>query len=146
MKASKSKLRYNSTAEIDGQIKHLEQQVETGSMKIVEERKALAEISTLRKSRKAFEGFDSQKAAIDADKAKVDELRKGLDDPESREMSKRYDAIRAELDNINKEVEKQSGSRSKLLDQRTALSAKLDGLYGQKRERHAAFKAANDVF
>lgn len=43
---AKSKFPYKSAAEVDAQIKSLDKQVESGQLKLVEERKILNEIST----------------------------------------------------------------------------------------------------
>jgi hypothetical protein len=115
-------------------------------MKLVDEKRALSEISQLRKSRKAVEAFGAQQDSIDADKARIDELKASLDDPASKAQSKRYDEVREALDALQKEADKAYGSRSKLLDQRTALSKKLDELYAARKERQAAFRTANDVY
>lgn len=115
-------------------------------MKLVDEKRALAEISQLRKSRKNVESFTTAQEAIDADRAKADELRAALDDPESKATSARYDAIKAELDELNKEQEGVHASRGKLLDERTSLSKELDALYQARRDRQSAFRAENDKY
>ncbi len=143
---AKSKTPYKSTADVDSRIHRLEQLVESGSMKLVEEKKALSEISQLKKNRKTVENFDQIQSQIDADRTKVDQLKSTLDSPEAKALNKRYDEIKAELDAIQAEQDKQAGSRGKLLDQRTQLSAKLDALYQSRRDRQAAFRAANDTF
>lgn len=143
---AKSKTPYKSTADVDSRIKRLEELVESGSMKLVEEKKALSEISQLKKNRKTVENFDVLQSQIDSDRAQVDALKATLDSPEAKALNKRYDEIKAELDAIQAEQDKQAGSRGKLLDQRTQLSAKLDGLYQARRDRQAAFRAANDTF
>ncbi|KIS70926.1 uncharacterized protein UMAG_00851 [Mycosarcoma maydis] len=143
---AKSKTPYKSTADVDSRIKRLEEQVESGSMKLVEEKKALSEISQLKKNRKVVENFDAMQASIDADRAKVDQLKSTLDSPEAKALNKKYDDIKSELDAIQAEQDKQAGSRGKLLDQRTQLSAQLDALYQSRRDRQAAFRAANDTF
>ncbi|KAN0059788.1 multicopy suppressor of BFA (Brefeldin A) [Thecaphora frezii] len=146
LQAAKSKTPYKTVADVDDRIARLEQQIDAGSMKLVEEKKALAEISQLKKNRRNVEALATMQASIDEDRAKVDQLKATLDDPESKALNKRYDEIKAELDEIQKEQEKAAGSRGKLLDQRTALSAQLDELYQQRRDRQAAFRAANDHF
>lgn len=143
---AKSKTPYKSAADVDARIARLEAQVESGSMKLVEEKKALSEISQLKKNRRVVEGFDQLQAGIDADRAKVDQLKSTLDSPEAKALNKRYDEIKSELDAIQAEQDKQAGSRSKLLDQRTQLSSQLDALYQARRDRQAAFRAANDLF
>ncbi|PWN47748.1 hypothetical protein IE53DRAFT_390106 [Violaceomyces palustris] len=146
LQAAKAKAPYKSVEDVDARISRLEAQVESGSMKLVEEKKALSEISQLKKGRRNVEALSSLQASIDADKAEADKLRATLDDPESKALSKRFDEIRSELDEIQKEQEKAMGSRSKLLDQRTSLSTKLDELYQLRRDRQAAFRAENDKY
>lgn len=144
--AAKSKAPYKSQAEVDAQIAQIEQQIESGSMKIVEERKALNEISHLKRARKSMEQLTTQQAQIDAQRAEADKVRATLDDPESQALSRRYDAIKQELDGMNKEQEKTVGSRSKLLAKRTALSKQLDDLYQARRDRLQAYHAENDKY
>lgn len=149
----------------------LERQVESGSMKLVDEKKALAEISTLRKHRKTVESFSSQQAAIDADKAKIDQVRKELDDPEQKAASKKFDELRKELDEVNKRMEEVSKSRDGLYDERNArelcccarslytpdsyiltrsvrrsVSKQLDELWQKKKASATAFREANNAY
>ncbi|PWN24895.1 hypothetical protein BDZ90DRAFT_234509 [Jaminaea rosea] len=144
LQASRSKSPYKTVADVDSAIARLQAQVESGSMKIVDEKRALAEMTNLRKSRRGIEGFEAQQKAIDEDRKRADELRKTLDNPEGRQLSERYDAIKKELDTIQSEFEKSAGSRQKLIDQRTKLSAQLDDLYGERRERNGAYRQAQD--
>lgn len=113
-------------------------------MKIVEEKRALSEITNLRKSRRTVEAFETQQRAIDEDRKRADDLRKTLDSPEGRKLSERYDTIKKELDEIQAEFEKSAGSRNKLQEKRTQLSAQLDDLYGERRERSQAYRSAHD--
>lgn len=89
-------------------------------MKLVDEKKALNEISALRKSRKLVESFATQQQAIDADKAKVDEVRKELDDPEQKAASSKFDELRKELDEINRRMDEVSKGRDGLFEERNA--------------------------
>ena len=93
-----------------------------------------------------MEGFQAEQEAIEAERAKADELRKQLDDPEAKAASERYDAIKAELDELKKEGDEAYASRSKLLDERSAIQAQLDELYNRKRESAQNYKDANDKF
>lgn len=89
-------------------------------MKLVEEKKALQEISNLRKTRKAVEGFAATQALIDADKAKIDEIRAGLDDPEAKAISDKFNNAKSELEGINKVNDEASKGRDALYDERNA--------------------------
>ena len=80
--------------------RQLEKQVESGSLKLVEEKRALQEISQWKRSRRIVEGFQVEQEGIDAERAKADELRKQLDDPVAKAASDRYDAIKKELDEL----------------------------------------------
>ncbi|GAA5873765.1 hypothetical protein JCM3774_000164 [Rhodotorula dairenensis] len=146
LNAAKAKVPYKTAQDVDNQIKSLERQVESGSMKLVDEKKALAEISTLRKHRKTVESFSTQQAAIDADKAKIDQVRKELDDPEQKAASKKFDELRKELDEVNKRMEEVSKSRDSLYDERNALSKQLDELWQKKKASATAFREANNAY
>lgn len=128
-------------------------------MKLVDEKKALAEISTLRRSRKTLESSGSVDDAIAADRARIDELKKLLDDPESRKVSDRFDELKKEMDGLREEGNKAYEERNKLFDERNALSSQLvrcpswilcgvangqDDLYGKKRESAQSHRDAND--
>ncbi|KAI0638214.1 hypothetical protein C8Q77DRAFT_1187779 [Trametes polyzona] len=146
LNAARAKIPYKTVAEVDERIRQLEKQVESGNLKLVEEKRALQEISQWKRSRRIVEGFQTEQESIEADRAKADELRKQLDDPEAKAISERYDAIRAELDELKKESDEAYASRSKLLDERSALQGQLDELYNRKRESAQRYKDANDRF
>ncbi|BGP26134.1 multicopy suppressor of BFA (Brefeldin A) [Rhodotorula toruloides] len=146
MTSARSKVPYKTVQDVDNQIKSLERQVESGSMKLVDEKKALSEISSLRKSRKVVESFAAQQAAIDADKAKIDEVRKELDDPEQKAVSKKMSELRKELDEINKKFDDISKNRDGLFEERNAISKQLDELFDKKKASTAAWREANNKY
>ncbi|KAI5475599.1 nuclear segregation protein Bfr1 [Pseudohyphozyma bogoriensis] len=146
LQAAKSKLPYKTVQDVDNQIKALDAKVNAGVMKLVDEKKALMEISSLKKTRKTVESFSSQQAAIDADKAKIDTIRASLDDPEAKAISDKFTAVKAELDKINKEQEELSKSRDSLYEERNAASKELDAVYTKKKESAAVFREANNKF
>jgi hypothetical protein len=88
---------------VDQEIARLEKQVDGGMMKLVDEKKALAEISTLKKARKNFSGFDDQQKKIDDIKAQIAEQKKLLDDPENKALSDKYTQLQTELDALKAE-------------------------------------------
>ncbi|PIL37179.1 hypothetical protein GSI_00871 [Ganoderma sinense ZZ0214-1] len=146
LNAQKAKIPYKTVSEVDDRIRQLEKQVESGNMKLVDEKRALQEISQAKRSRRIVEGFQADQDAIEADRAKADEIRAQLDDPEAKAASERYDAIKAELDELKKEGDEAHASRSKLLDERTAIQGQLDELWAHKRESASRYKEANDKF
>lgn len=114
--------------EIDGEIRRLEKQVDAGTMKLVDEKKALAEISTLRKQRKGFAGFDEAQKEIEAIKEQIRDLKKSLDNPEAKVLSQKYDEINQELASIQA-----------LWDEKSKLQA-------DQQEKYAAVKAVKDEY
>ena len=113
-------------------------------MKLVDEKKALTDISNLRKQRKNFAQFDDSQKQIDALKAKIKEIKDSMEDPEAKALSEKYNKLQAELDAIKAEQDEAYKSLSSLRDERTKLQAlqnekfqaikKLkDEFYGQKK-------------
>ncbi|KAK3669631.1 multicopy suppressor of BFA (Brefeldin A) [Recurvomyces mirabilis] len=118
-KVARSRTPFKSVDEVQQQIDRLQKQVDTGTMKIVDEKKALAEISQLNRQKKGFAGFEDAQKGIDDVKAQIAELRKTMDDPESRAMSDRYTAITTELDQIKAEQDDAFKSLNSMRDERT---------------------------
>ncbi|KAG6873325.1 hypothetical protein C0995_000478 [Termitomyces sp. Mi166 len=146
LQVAKGKVSFKNVAEVDAHIKNLEKQVESGTLKLADEKRALADISTTRRSRRIVESFQADQDSIEADRAKVDELRKQLDDPQFKAISDRYDAIKAELDALKKESDDAYAGRTKLFEERDAVQAQLNALYNQKREHTAQYREANDLY
>ena len=94
-------------------------------MKLVDEKKALQEISNLRRSRKALETSGTAEDAIASDKTRIDDLRKLLDDPDVKRINDRFDELKKEMDGLRAEGDKAYEERGKLLEERTTLSAQL---------------------
>ncbi|CAG5184580.1 uncharacterized protein ALTATR162_LOCUS10980 [Alternaria atra] len=103
LKTAKGKSNYKSAEDVDQEIARLQKQVDTGMMKLVDEKKALAEISALNKARKNFSGFDNQQKKIDDIKAQIAEQKKLLDDPENKALSDKYTKLQTELDGLKAE-------------------------------------------
>lgn len=121
LKANKSRTNFKNVQELDAEVRRLQSDVDSGNMKIVDEKKALAQISTLRKQRKNFDQFEEDAKYIDSIKEKIADLKKQLDDPESKALSDRYNEITAELDKIKAEQDEAYKNLSTLRDERTAL-------------------------
>ncbi|KAH8592889.1 hypothetical protein B0O99DRAFT_662875 [Bisporella sp. PMI_857] len=113
---ARSQTPFKSLDEIDRKIKDLDHEVESGKLKIVDEKKKLAEISTLRRQRKAFPDFAAQEKAIEEEKKKLATLRGTLDNPESKALSERYSKLQAELDAIKAEQDDAYKNISSLRD------------------------------
>ena len=133
-KAARSKTQFKSVDEVQQQIDRLQKSVDAGTMKIVDEKKALAEISQLNRQKKGFAGFEDAQKGIDDVKSQIAELRKTLDDPESRALSDRYTAITTELDSIKAEQDEAFKSLNALRDERTKAHDEQQKRYGAVKE------------
>jgi hypothetical protein len=131
---------------MDDHCSKLDNLVNSGTMKIVDERKTLQEISSLKRLRKTVEGFQAEQDDIDKDRKEIDALREQLDDPEMKAVSEKYDQIKGELDDLKKESDAAYEGRSKLFDQRTELQGKLDELWTKKKAAQAAYKEGTDAY
>jgi hypothetical protein len=120
--------------------------VDSGSLKLADEKRALQEISQTKRIRRTVETFQAESDAIDADRAAVEELKKQLDDPEAKATSERFDTIKAELDEIKKVEDELYAKRSELFDERTVLQEQIDALLRERRESAARFREDNDRY
>ena len=131
---------------MDREIERLDKQVEAGTMKLVDEKRALAEISSLRKQRKGFAGFEDAQRGIDDVKAQIAELRKSLDNPEAKALSEKYNGISKELDDIKAEQDEAYKSLSSLRDERTKLQAEQQDKYSTMRDIKDQFHKARVAY
>ena len=144
-KLARSKIQFKSVDEVDREIARLEKQVDTGTMKLVDEKKVLADVSSMRKQRKSFAGFDEQQKGIDESKAQIAELKKGMDDPEAKALSEKYSIIAKELDEIRAEQDEAYKGINSLRDERTKLQNEQQEKYSamrQLKDQHYAAKRA----
>lgn len=144
LKTSRGKLNYKSVEDVDREIARLQKEVDTGRMKIVDEKKALSEISNLNKARKNFSGFETQQKSIDDIKAQIAEQKKLLDDPEQKALSNRYTELQTELDKLKAEQDDAFKNMKTLMEARDkaredqqakfqAIKEHKDAYYQQKR-------------
>lgn len=103
-------------------------------MKLVDEKKNLAEISNLRKQRKGFAGFDDAQKGIDDIKTQIATLKKSLDNPEVKALSDQYTSIQKELDVLKTEQDGAFKNLNALRDQRTKIHAEQQKTYAAIRE------------
>lgn len=133
-KNARGKLDFKSAEDLDRQVDRLESQVNGGMMKLVDEKKALAEISNLKKQRKNFAQFDQQQKEIDDVRAKIKAIKDTMEDPESKALSEKYNKLQAELDTIKAEQDEAYKSLSSLRDERTKLHTEQQGTYQAVRK------------
>ncbi|CRG89238.1 putative protein C458,02c [Talaromyces islandicus] len=132
---SRNKIAFKNVEEIDKEIARLEKDVDSGKMRLVDEKKALSDISNLRKQRKNFAGLDDGQKSIDALKKQIAELKKTMDNPEARALSDKYNEITKELDSIKGEQDSAFKALNSLRDERTKL----------QKDQQAKFMAIREI-
>lgn len=115
-------------------------------MKLVDEKKALTEISNLRKQRKNFAQFDTSQKGIDDLRAKIKEIKDSMDDPEARALSDRYSKIQEELDSIKAEQDDAFKNLKSLRDERSALQAEQQQKFQAVRKLKDEYYTAKKAF
>ena len=143
---AKSKLPIKTTEGIDNRIRDLDGDIESGTLRLADEKKSLQEISNLRRSKKIVEGFASQQLSIDQDKAQIEALKLQLDDPQSKALNEQFENIKADLDKIKSELNDNQKSRQGLFDQRSKLQSELDGVYSSKRQHSERHQEMNELY
>ncbi|KAL1311562.1 hypothetical protein AAFC00_001680 [Neodothiora populina] len=133
-KTARGRVAFKSADDVQNEINRLQKQVDTGMMKLVDEKKALAEITALNKQKKGFAGFDAAQKTIDDLKAQIAELRKSLDDPASKALSDRFTAIQQELDTIKAEQDEVFKNLNALRDERTKANEAQAAAYTNLKE------------
>ncbi|EMD66175.1 hypothetical protein COCSADRAFT_137509 [Bipolaris sorokiniana ND90Pr] len=139
LKTAKGKSNYKSVEEVDQEIARLQKQVDGGMMKLVDEKKALAEISALNKARKNFSGFDAQQKKIEDIKAQIAEQKKLLDDPENKALSDKYTKLQTELDALKAEQDEAFKNLRTLREQ-------TDKARAEQQEKYQARKDLKDAY
>ncbi|KAF9782830.1 hypothetical protein BJ322DRAFT_1110709 [Thelephora terrestris] len=146
LNASKAKAKLKSVEEVDVHISDLERQVESRKLTLGDEKRAVQEISNLRRLRRIVEGFQSKQAAIDHERKQEAQLQAQLDDPEAKAISERYVKLKAELDEIKRDCDEAFANRSKLFGEKNSLQKEIDALWSLKKESQQRFKDANDRY
>ncbi|KAF2134558.1 hypothetical protein P153DRAFT_305048 [Dothidotthia symphoricarpi CBS 119687] len=139
LKTAKGRVNFRSVEDVDQEIARLQKQVDSGMMKLVDEKKALSEISNLNKTRKNFSAFDSQQKGIDDIKAQIAEQKKTLDDPEQKALSEKYTRLQTELDGLK-------GEQDEAFKNLKALREETDKARALQQEKYQARKELKDTY
>ncbi|CAG8510896.1 11959_t:CDS:2 [Racocetra fulgida] len=121
-------------------------QVESGTLKIVDEKRIISDISGLKKSRKVVETFETQQAAIDAEQKSIDEMRKDLEDNEFKEANAQYDKIKAELETISKDQAMDREKRNELFDEKKRIREQINTQFANRRTIQDEYNKAKQEY
>ncbi|KAJ1960782.1 multicopy suppressor of BFA (Brefeldin A) [Dispira parvispora] len=131
---------------LEARIGELDQAIESGKMKLVEERQALNEIATLRKSRKNVEAYQEEQQELDREHQRFAELFSEGDTGRNSELNQQYKELQALLDEAQAEDQQQRQQRQKAVEERQAVKKTLDDLYQQRRTLNDEFYEAKRAY
>jgi len=132
-------LKFKSTQEIDDAVKRLEYQMTTTSMSVTEEKKILAEINTLNKSKKEVKMVEDCQEAIRSQKENADALHQRLKakNAEISEMKAADKKVQDELEALKSKHGGKEFNAQALKKEENELRAKI-------RESHQKVKVLKD--
>ena len=129
--------------------------METGRLKLVDEKKNLKRITELKSLRKQMAVFSTAEESIKRDVAKrkslLDELSSSTSTPEAKALSEEFNRIREEMTKLKGENDEAFAKRGELKTQREELQKQRDKAYEHKKmvqdeyyKQRDAFRAWND--
>lgn len=141
---SKDKIQYKKPEDIDRKIAQLEEQIESGALKLIDEKKMVAEISKLRKARRELDSFSGQEASIGDLKKAADQFRAVLaeKDRELRTFDEQLKVVSAELTKLSSTRSANQGKIKALIQDRDALRKQMDTLFEGKNAAYEEFQKA----
>ncbi|KAL3900439.1 MAG: hypothetical protein SGCHY_001334 [Lobulomycetales sp.] len=149
LKNSKDKLPFKTLKELDDHVKALESQLGSGRItQLSEEKRIVAEISSLKKHRKTLDGLGSQQSSVSADRVGLDTLRAQLTelDPLRTQLNKDLDAAKAELNAFESARKEAVGGMTDLFTKRNKVKEELDAEFDKVKGLRAEYKAAKDAW
>ncbi|CDK28933.1 unnamed protein product [Kuraishia capsulata CBS 1993] len=136
-----SKNSFKSVGAIDKRISEIDEQVESGALKLVDEKRLIKEQQSLFKLRKDFSSVEAQQKSIDSDKAKIDELKKKLSGIRNDAVHKRFEEVQKKLDALRSSNDGIQTKRNALFSQRQALHDQIKALRAAHDAEFKKFKA-----
>ncbi|KAL2823378.1 hypothetical protein BDW59DRAFT_98290 [Aspergillus cavernicola] len=136
---SRTRMSFKNVEELDREIAHLEKQVDSGTLRLVDEKKILADISSMRKQRKNFASLDEAQKVINDLKTQIATLKKTLDHPEAKALSDKYTEVQKELDVIKAEQDGAFKNLNALRDERSKL-------HGEQQTKWTAIREVKDNY
>ncbi|OLY80927.1 hypothetical protein AYI68_g4971 [Smittium mucronatum] len=146
IKALQTKQRFTKISDINNQINDYEAQIEKGSLRLIDEKKLLNEISNLRRGIKAVEAIDTLQKQIDEYKAEMDKISQKLSGTNSSALSTEYNELQEKLDLIKAKHSDERAEIDTLYSERNSFKEQIDKLYDEKRLATAEFRTKTNEF
>ncbi|ORX68595.1 hypothetical protein DL89DRAFT_224797, partial [Linderina pennispora] len=146
LKTLKAKSTFKTVSEIDEKIAKNEKRIDSGKLKIIDERRLASENAQLRRARKAVEQCEDAQSTIEKEKAELAVVDAQLADTNAQQLADEYAQLQAELDQIKATQDQGWEKRSGLLDERTRLQKAIDAAWDDKRALQEEHRKQNNDF
>ncbi|KAI9010676.1 hypothetical protein DFJ74DRAFT_685320 [Hyaloraphidium curvatum] len=148
IRSVRDKLQFKSLSEIDRQIKQLEQQLESGNILLIEEKRIINEISNLKKSRKIVENFAGQQETLDSEKKTADALRTQLDalDPQRKALEASFTEIQGQLNELDKEKDTDFAKLNDIYAERSRIQEEIQAEFNKRKELQDGFRKQKEDY
>ncbi|KAJ2596872.1 multicopy suppressor of BFA (Brefeldin A) [Coemansia sp. RSA 1721] len=146
LKAQQAKLSYKTVAAVDEIISKHEKEIDSGKLKLVEERRLSNEVSGLRRARKQVEQAAALQAAIESELAELAEIDAQIADTNAHALGQEFDKLQAELDGLKASQEEGKQQRSELFSERSRILKALDQVWDEKRQLQDEHRRQNNEY
>ncbi|KAJ2078724.1 multicopy suppressor of BFA (Brefeldin A) [Coemansia sp. RSA 988] len=146
LRVQQSKLTYKSVEEIDKEIAKKEKQIESGQLKIVEEKRLASEIPSLRRAKKLVEQVAIVQKSIEEETAELAKIDAQLGDTNAQALSDEYERLQNELDGLKVSQNVGQKQRYALYSERERILKELDGAWDEKRALQDEHRKKNNAF
>ncbi|KAI9148629.1 multicopy suppressor of BFA (Brefeldin A) [Blastocladiella emersonii ATCC 22665] len=142
----KDRFGFASADEAADRIRALEAMVASGSLKLLDEKKAINEIAQLKRSKPLFDTFATKEAEIARDAAELADLEASLATlkPSHGELASSFEDVRRELDSLAATKKLAEQKAQALYEERKLLQDKLTALYNDRNALQDAFRVAKE--
>ncbi|KAI9222803.1 hypothetical protein BC828DRAFT_377570 [Blastocladiella britannica] len=147
IKHIKDRLGFQSVADVDARISQLEERVNAGTLKLLEEKKAINEIAQLKRSKPLYATLAAKEAEIAKESAELATLQSKLESSSSSRAATAttYDAVKKELDAIAGAKKAAYDQLQAAYDEQKQLSDKLNTLYDSRTLMQDSFREAKEA-
>lgn len=145
---AKEKLPLKRVEDIDKKVMEIEHQLETGSVgKLIEEKRMVAEVTKLKKNRKALEALTNEQRAVDNIKRELDTTRAVLNEKEHtiNEIRDQIKKVSSELNALPDDKNSRQSKIQSLITEKEETKKRLDHLHGEKNLCYTDFQAAREA-
>lgn len=146
LKAQQTKLTYKTIEEIDEVIGKTQNRIDSGSLKIVDERRLTNELAGLRRTRKLVDQTNKLQEAIDRDMSELAEVDDQLADTNAQALGEELEQVQKDLDALKASQEDGLKNRNELFAERSRVLKALDQEWEIKRELQDEHRRVNNEY